>query len=700
MRRFPLVSVAMLALAMLAPSLTVRADEGMWPYNNVPRADIRKKYGVDLSDAWLRNLQLSSVRFNSGGSGSFVSAEGLVLTNHHIASDVLGKISTPQRDYFKTGFLAATRADEVRAPDLELNVLVEIEDVTDRVVAAVKAARPEDAGAARRAVIADIEKESLAKSGLRSDVVTLYRGALFHLYRYKKYTDVRLAFAPEFDVAFFGGDPDNFNYPRYNLDMALFRVYEDGKPLKTEHFLKWSTAGVREGDLVFVSGSPGSTSRLNTMTHLEFLRDVQYPIQLRLLGARQRNLQEYAGRGPEQERQSHDALFGVSNSLKVIQGEMAGLKDPVLMQRKRDREAALRATVNANPEMQKEFGDAWDTVAASRTAFKGYYAEWRLLEPGLPGSSELFGIARALVRLAEENPKPNPARLREYSDAGRASLELSLYSPAPIHTDLEIAELTLFLTFARDELGATNPAVTTLLDGKTPEVRARELVTGTKLADVAVRKALGAGGSEAIAASDDPMIRFARAIDGRARELRKRFEAEVTGVEEGAYGKIARAVYAAEQGKVYPDATFTLRLAFGVVKGYTEPEGTKIRPFTTFGEMYARAASQKNADPYHLPDQWLAKKSAVQLRTPINFVSTSDTIGGNSGSPLVNVRGELVGLNFDRNRHGLVRNFVYDEVRARNIAVDSRGMLHALKALYGADALASELAPGVRAAGK
>lgn len=699
MRRLATLTAAALAACFLLPSVPVRADEGMWTYNNVPRAEIKKKYGVEITDAWLRNLQLSSVRFNSGGSGSFVSAEGLVLTNHHIASDVLGKISTPERDYFKTGFLAAKREDEVRAPDLELNVLVEIEDVTDRVVAAVKSAKPEDAGAARRAVIADIEKASLEKTGLRSDVVTLYRGAQFNLYRYKKYTDVRLAFAPEFTVAFFGGDPDNFNYPRYDLDMALFRVYEDGKPLKTANFLPWSKTGVKDGEVVFVSGSPGSTSRLNTMAHLEFLRDVQYPIQLRLLSSTQKLLQSFSERSEESARRAHDALFGVSNSLKVISGEMAGLKDPALMQRKRDREKALRDAVAASPELSKEFGDAWDTVSKSRAGLREYYSEYRILEGGLAQSSELFGIARRLVRLADENARPNAQRLREYSDAGRASFELSLYSPAPVYADLETALLADFLRFATAELGAASPATASLLDGKSPDARAKELVDGSKLADVAVRKALASGGKAAIDASDDPMIRFARAVDGRARELRKRFEAEVTGVEDGAYGKIARAVYRTEAGRVYPDATFTLRLAYGRVSGYTEPSGAKIRPWTTFGEMYDRAAAAKNADPYRLPDSWLAKKSSVKLSTPINFVSTADTIGGNSGSPLVNAKGELVGLNFDRNSFGLVRNFVYDEKWARNIAVDSRGMLHALRALYGAGALADEL-EGARAAAR
>jgi hypothetical protein len=664
----------------------------MWVFNNVPREEIKKRYGFEVTDAWLDHVRLSSVRFNSGGSGSFVSADGLVLTNHHVASDALAKLSTPERNYFKTGFLARTHAEEAAAPDLELNVLASIEDVTARVNAGIKAEMDTaQANAARRAAIAEIEKTSLAETGLRSDVVTLYRGAQYHLYRYKKYTDVRLVFAPEFDVAFFGGDADNFEYPRYNLDMALFRVYENGKPLRPEHYLKWSKKGVGDGDLVFVSGNPGSTSRLNTAEHLAFMRDVQYPFDIERLERLGKVLGAYAARGAEQERQAHDAIFGVANSFKVRSGEFRGLTAPGFLEARRAAEDKLRETVAADARMAKAYRGAWDAIAKARTGFRQYYVAYRLLEGGLAFNSTYFGLARTLVRLADESEKPNSERLREYADASRSSLELRLFSPAPIHDELEKIMLADSLDLMRSRLGADHPAVVAALAGKSPEARAAELVAGTKLGDVAVRKRLAAGGKAAVAASGDPMIELARAVDAASRELRTRFEDEVSGVEEQAYAKIARAIYDVEGPRGYPDATFTLRLAYGAVRGYREPNGTQVPAFTTLAGLYERSDKAANAAPNRLPERWIERKARIDLKTPLNFVTTADTIGGNSGSPLVDRKGELVGLNFDRNVHGLVRNFRYEEERARNVAVDSRGMLEALRSVYDAKELVAEL---------
>ncbi|PWT83299.1 MAG: hypothetical protein C5B57_07115 [Blastocatellia bacterium] len=685
------IGAMVLSLFVLGLPCLPRADEGMWVYNNVPKAEIKKRYDVDISDAWLDHVRLASVRFNSGGSGSFVSPDGLVITNHHIASDVLSKISTADHNYFKTGFYAQTRDAEVKAPDLELNVLESIEDVTARVNAAVTADMDRAAGnTARRAAMADIEKESLGATGLRSDVVTLYRGGQYHLYRYKKYTDVRLVFAPEFDVAFFGGDPDNFNYPRFDLDMAIFRIYEDGKPATIAHYLKWSKTGVREGDLVFVSGSPGSTSRLNTVDHLEFLRDVQYPFNRRRLARLHDVLLAYARQGSEAERQAHDEIFSVENSIKVISGEYRGLTNSALLGRKRAAEVKLRKTVNADPRMSRAYGDAWDTVSKTRSAFRAYYIPYRLVEGGVGFSSTYFDLARTLVRLGDESAKVNAQRLREYTEASRSSLELRLFSPAPIYNGLEEATLTEGFAFMRDELGADNATVKTVLAGKAARERAAELIRSTRLADVEYRRRIAAGGAKAVAESTDPMIVLARQVDPESRALRTRFENEIQAAEEIAYGKIARALYEVEGARLYPDATFTLRLAFGAVKGYEE-NGRPVAAFTTLGGLFERAAKSGNAEPNHLPERWLEKRSALDLATPMNFVTTSDTIGGNSGSPLVNRDGEFVGLNFDRNSHGLVRSFVYDELRARNIAVDVRAMAEALRKIYGAAALLDDL---------
>jgi hypothetical protein len=671
--------------------LPVRADEGMWPFNIVPRALIKERYGFEITDDWLKHVQLASVRFNSGGSGSFVSPDGLVLTNHHIASDTLTKLSTPAHDLLKEGFYARTRAEEAKAPDLELNVLMSIEDVTARVTGAVKdGMSPADAAAARQRAVSDIEAESTTQTGLRSDVVTLYQGGQYNLYRYKRYTDVRLVFAPEYQIAFFGGDPDNFNYPRYDLDMAIFRVYENGQPIHTDNYFKFSETGPREGELVFVSGSPGSTQRLNTVAHLEFLRAVGIPFQIKYLERQQALLHRYAAQGAAQELQAHQDIFGVENSLKNYRGQLAGLQNKTIMARKIQAEKELRASVAADPQKQKAYGAAWDAIARARKSLAAYEVERQLFDIGRAFNSRLFSLARTLVRLADEREKPNAERLPEYTDARRASLELDLFSPAPIYDEFEQMKLADALAFMREELGANNPLVQKVLKGQQPAERAAELVRGTRLKDVAYRKQLASGGRAGLEQSNDAMIQLARAIDPEARALRKRYEDEVVSVERTAYAQIARALFDIEGTKLYPDATFTLRLAYGVVKGYME-NGRAVVPFTNFAGLYERSAQHRNQAPYDLPQRWFDKKSALDLAAPLDFISTADTIGGNSGSPIINRNLELVGLNFDRNIYGLVGNFIYDETQKRNVSVNSRGMLEALRKVYGASELVAEL---------
>ena len=672
-------------------NFTALADEGMWTFNNVPRAEIKKKYGFDVTDEWLKKVQLASVRFNNGGSGSFVSPNGLVLTNYHIVEDIVNEVSTPQKDLAKEGFLARTQSEEIKAPSLELNVLMSIEDVTNRVNGAVKAGMSDaESFAARRAETAAIESESTKATGLRSDVITLYQGGQYNLYRYKKYTDVRLVFVPEFQAAFFGGDPDNFNFPRFNIDMALVRVYENDQPVQPLSFFKWSTAGAKEGDLVFVTGNPGSTARLNTVAHLQELRDTSIPIILRLLERREAMLKKYMGLGEEQTRRAQNELNSVQNSLKVYRGQIAGLKDQKLMATKLIDEQLLRKSIAANPERQKMYGDAWDAIAKAHLGLPSYIRERRIFDQGNGFNTALFGIARALVRLAAESEKPNAQRLPEFTDARRASLELGLYSPAPIHDDFEKLKLADSLGFMVELLGADQPLVKQILGGQTPEARANELIEGTKLKDPAFRKELAAGGSKAIESSTDPMIVLARTIDPRARELRKRYENEVTGVERANYSKIARARFETEGTKLYPDATFTLRLSYGAVKGYME-NGKKVAPFTTLGGLYDRATQFKSEFPYNLPSRWLEKKSAVDLKTPFNFVSTDDIIGGNSGSPTINQKGELVGLIFDGNIQSLVGDFIYDESVNRAISVDVRAMNEVLRKVFNANEIADEL---------
>ncbi len=692
MKSRKLLSALLLALfTFQTVHVTALADEGMWTFNNVPRAEIKKKYGFEVTDAWLKKAQMASVRFNNGGSGSFVSPNGLVLTNYHIVEDIVNEVSTPEKDLAKEGFVAKTRAEEIKAPSLELNVLMSIEDVTARVNGAVKAGSTDaEAFTARRAEIAAIEEESTKATGFRSDVVTLYKGGQYNLYRYKKYTDVRLVFVPEFQAAFFGGDPDNFNFPRFNIDMALVRVYENDQPVHPENYFKWSTAGAKEGTPVFVTGNPGSTSRLYTVAHLQELRDTSIPIILRLLERRETMLKKYMAMGEEQTRQAQNELNSIQNSLKVYRGQLAGLKDPALLARKSKEEEALRKSIAANPERQKAYGEAWDAIAKAHQNYPTYIRDRRIFEQAGGFNSTLFTFARTLVRMADENAKPNAERLPEYTDARRASLELALYSPAPIYPEFEKLKLADSLGFMVELLGADNALVKQVLDGKTPEVRAKELIEGTKLADVEYRKQLAKGGKEAIASSTDPMIVVARAIDSKAREVRKRYESEVAGVETANYAKIARAKFDTEGTNLYPDATFTLRLSYGAVEGYTE-NGKKVGPFTTIGGLYARSDSFKQAFPYNLPSRWVEKKSSLDLNTPFNFVSTNDIIGGNSGSPTINQNGELVGLIFDGNIQSLVGDFMYDQSVNRAISVDSRGMLEILKKVFGANEIVSEL---------
>jgi hypothetical protein len=685
--RHPLLA----CLALCCWSLTVYADEGMWLLDDPPRKLLAEKHGFKLTPEWLARAMKASVRFNNGGSGGFVSTGGLIVTNHHIAADSLQKLSRKGRDLLRDGFHARTHQQELKCPDLELNVLEEILDVTSEVNAAVKpGTAPAKANAARRAVIARIEKESLDRTGLRSDVVTLYQGGKYHLYRYKKYTDVRLVFAPEQGIAFFGGDVDNFEYPRFNLDIAFFRAYEDGKPARPSHFFAWSDRGPAENDLVFVTGHPGTTNRLETLAKLKHRRDFTLPYTLARLRAMEGLLLQFGAQGPEEERMAAKDLHRVANARKAFAGQLQGLLDPSILARKGKAERALRKKVVADADLEKVAADAWAKIAQAQKTFAGFEKTYYLLERGDAFDGELFRIARHLVRLAAEKPKASAERLAEYGDARLASLVFQLFSPAPIHPELERARLAGSLTFLAEHLGGDHPLVLKVLAGKSPAQRAAELVAGSKLAEVAERKKLAELGQKAVDASTDTLIRLARLVDPAARAVRKRYEEEVEEVERQAMGQIARARFKLLGTGVAPDATFTLRLAFGVVKGYEE-DGETLSYTTTFGGAFEKAERQRHREPFVLPARWRKGKDKVDLKTPFNFVSTADTIGGNSGSPVLNRAGELVGINFDRNRHGLVRNFVYTEVRARHIAVHSRGVLEALGKLYDAARLVKEL---------
>jgi hypothetical protein len=688
--RYQVQAVLLLAITMMTvpPSF---ADEGMWLFNNPPRKLLKEKYNFEPTQAWLDHLREASVRFNSGGSGSFVSADGLVLTNHHVGADALQKLSSKEHNYLSDGFYAKSLGEEIKCVDLELNVLKSIEDVTARVKGAVKpGASSADAEKARRAVMNTLEEESLKATGLRSDVVTLYRGGQYHLYRYKKYTDVRLVFAPEQAIAFFGGDPDNFEYPRYDLDICFFRVYEDDKPARIEHYLAWSRAGAGENELVFVSGNPGRTDRENTVAHLEFMRDRVFPTVLNLIRRREVLLDTYSERSLENARRAQDELFGYQNSRKARLGGLAGLQDPSVMRLKREEEQALRQAVAAHPRL-KDASRAWDDVQATLRTWEEIYIPYSLYEQRWAFNSDLFSKARTLVRLVEESSKPNADRLREYRQSNLESLEQELYSEAPIYEDLEIVKLGDSLGLLMEMAGVDDPLVQRVLEGRSPRERASELVTGTKLKDVALRKQLAKGGPAGMAATNDPMIALAQILDEPARALRKRYEQEVEEPQRQAYARLAEARFAVHGTDLYPDATFTLRLAFGVVKGYQE-QGRQLPAWTTLGGTYRHSEAHGGQPPFNLPQSWLDRKDRLDLDTPFNFVSTPDIIGGNSGSPVVNRAGEFVGIIFDGNIQSLVLDFVYTEEQARATSVHSAGILEALRKVYNAERVVQEVA--------
>jgi hypothetical protein len=687
-RRYGVLTAAVLMIA----ASSNRADEGMWLYSNPPRKLLKEKYGFEPSDAWLEHLQRSSVRFNSGGSGEFVSEDGLVLSNHHVGADALQKFSDKDHNYVHDGFYAKTYAEEKRCLDLELNVLINTEDVTARVNAAVKPdATPEQAFVQRRAVMAQIEKESLDKTSLRSDVVTLYQGGQYHLYRFKKYTDVRLVFAPEQQIAFYGGDPDNFEYPRFDLDICLFRAYENGQPAKIEHHLTWSKSGAGDNELIFVSGHPGRTSRLLTVAELEYVRDIRLPNALQRLKNLEVLLGAYSERSEENARRAREELFSVQNSRKALDGELAGILDPEFLAGKRKDEQNLKEWAKTSGKFP-EAVDAWERIAGAQKVIAQNVKRYNVLEGGQGFNSDLFHIARTLLRASEERPKPNPERLREFGEAGRESLEFELFSDKPIYDDLEILTLSDSLTFLTTQLGASDPLVQKVLAGKSPRERAADLVQSTKVKNVTVRRQLYEKGKEAVEAAHDPMIEVAQMVDSEARELRKVIEAQ-SEIKQQAQAQIGKVRFAKEGTSQYPDATFTLRLAFGVVKGYEE-DGKQIPFETSYDGLYGRATEHKDKAPFDLPERWVKRKSKLNLKTPVNFVNTADIIGGNSGSPVVNRAGEFVGIIFDGNIQSLVADFYYTEKQGRAVAVHSQGIIEALRKVYDAGALADELVRG------
>ena len=684
--------VLLLCILTLGLGTFAFADEGMWLFNHFPVDKVKAKYGFAPDQAWLDHVRLSSARAPNGSS-SFVSADGLIFTNHHIAQGCVHDLSTNGKDYMKNGFYAPTRAEEPKCPGMEFVVLVGIEDVTDQVNAAAKPSMSTaDAGKAQREEMSNLEKQC-STGDIRCDVVTLFSGAMYNLYKYKKYDDIRLVFAPEFDIAFFGGDPDNFEYPRYDLDISFLRAYENGQPAKTTDYLKWSPTGVTEGDLVFVSGNPGRTQRLFTVDQLNFLRDVQYPWQLKSLSRRVDMLQKFSGESAENAREAESDLFGLQNAYKAFNGYQGGLLDKDLMAKKAADEKALREFIASDAKRKQEFGDPWAEISKAVSVQKQMFLPFIYIDNMAGFRSELARYARTIVRATAEKQKPSNQRIRGYQDSALPTLEQRLFSSAPVYKSLDQVQLAESLAEMQEHLGANNDVVKTALAGKSPDERAKELIAGTKLDDVSVRKQLYEGGKAAVDASNDPLIVLMRQVEPAALALHQQDEDEVQSVLRRNGGDIGKALFLKDGFNVPPDATFTLRLSYGEVEGY-KLNGKNIPWFTTMGEAYEHATQHGSKPPYELPESWLKYKSAINLKTPFDTVSTPDIIGGNSGSPVINKAGEVVGIIFDGNIESLPWNFEYTDKVARSVEVDSRAITESLRNIYHADTLVNELTGG------
>ena len=693
MRRFPVLAAGAALLGLIMTPPVTHGDEGMWLFNNPPRAQLKAKYGFEPTDAWLEHVQKSSVRFNSGGSGSFVSPDGLVMTNHHVGAGDLDKLSDEKNNYLRDGFHAKTRDAEIKCKGLELNVLMSIKDVTKDVEAAVKPdAAPADAFKARQAKIGEIEKGTADETArIRADVVTLYAGGQYNLYTFKKYQDIRLVFAPEKQIAFFGGDADNFEYPRYDLDMCFFRVYENDKPIQCDHYLKWSAAGSKEDELVFVSGHPGRTNRQNTLAELSYLRDTGYPYLLNRLNRLEVLLQSWGGRSEKNMHRAEEELFSIQNSRKARIGGLGGLMDPALFGRKMEEEKRLRMFTLASSDLPvSQAARSFDAIAKAEKVRGEIIKEFSALEGGGGFNCQSYSIARTLLRAGDELAKEPGERLREFGAARLDSLKFQLLSDEPLFEDFETLKLADGLQFLAVTLGPDSDLVKQVLAGKSPRDRAFELISGTKVRDVAFRKKLFEGGKAAVEAAKDPMIELARLVDPASRAVRKRSETEVDEPKRQAHAALAKARYAMDGDKVYPDATFTLRLAFGTVKGYTE-DGKPVPAFTTMDGLYARSKEQGNKGAFELPKRWEERRGKIDPKTPFNFVCTADIIGGNSGSPVINKNAEVVGLIFDGNIQSLVLDFLFDQNVARAVSVDSRAIVESLRKVYDANDLADEL---------
>ena len=672
--------------AQLAPA-TYRPEFGtMWTFDAPPLDYWRRTYGFAPDQKWLDHVRLSSVRLPNC-SASFVSARGLVMTNHHCGRDCTAAASPADSNYIQTGFAAGTLADEKKCARLYVDQLQSIQNVTDRVRSAVTGKTPSEQAAQRSAAIAQIQSECNQQTQLNCQVVTLYQGGIYSLYRYRRFNDIRLVMAPEGDIAFFGGDPDNFTYPRYDLDLTLLRVYENGQPYAPPDYLKWSPAGAIENELVFVVGNPGSTGRLNTIAQMAFLRDIGYPASLAAYKRALAIYAELARTDTSAARRYQNEVFGVANSQKAVTGYRAGLIDTLSMAKKRAFEQEFRARIAADPKLQAQYGGTWDAIAAAQRELATFNPQLRYR--GFGGGSTLLQLGAGLLRVATEGGKPDSARLPQYRGAGLNNIRTQLTQPIPIDTAFERLAIAAQLRAAQGELPASDPFLQAALRGRTPDAVAADLVRSTKVGDLSFRQSLLQGGEAAVNASTDPLIVWVRAVDPLSRAVTIRANALNATIAANSE-KIGQALFAAYGTALPPDATFTLRISDGVVKGF--PSNGTIAPYkTTFYGLYERSAAFDDKDPFKLPKRWVERKNNLDLSTPYNFVSTNDIIGGNSGSPVINRNAEVVGLVFDSNIEGVSSRFIFSTEVGRTVSVHSRGIVEALRKMYDGARIADEL---------
>ena len=682
------IGIGTLILFFILQHVKLFAEEGMWSFDNLPVDQLLIKYGFEPTEEWLDPIRLSSVRFNNGGSGSFISPDGLVLTNHHVAMSVLQGISDSEKDYVKDGFYADKKAEEIRCPGLELNVLVEMSDITDRVAAAVTDSMNDvEAMEAKRGICASIEQEAKNKTGLRSDVVSLYHGGEFWLYQYKKYTDIRLVMVPERQAAYFGGDNDNFTYPRYDLDMAFFRVYENGQSLKNEHHLKWNSRGVEEDELVFISGHPGRTNRLYTVDQLLYIKDVHLPMVLEYIQARMDILKDYASQGKEESRRALETIFYLENSKKAYTGMINGLRAPGVFEEKIRKETDMKERISEDSLLSVLYADAWDTLSVVAKLKAEFAKSWYYRK--VIGSRMAEWAVKA-VFYHQEIQKPDRDRLKGYHEAELEEMKFYYLSPAPVYKDFEMFQFAGGLKLILDQLGSEDPFVKAALSGKSAEETARTLIKESRMHQVEFRKTCLESDAETFESIEDPLIQWARHIVPVLRKDIEFKEHHVDGKRNRAQEKIAKARFAVYGKTIYPDANFTLRLTYGRVKGYPM-NGTKAPVHTTLYGLYDRSLSFNQQGDYALPERFWKEQKKLDLSTPVNFVCTCDIIGGNSGSPVINAQGEIVGLVFDGNIESLPGRYYFDETLNRAVSVHTAYITEALKKLYRGKKLLKEI---------